>query len=82
MDRAELEAMREKVAEANGFSLYKQYGEEQAAHFLQVDISTLKRLRREGKVPYVNLGERLVRYLGLHIADMILGVHNATLRKD
>lgn len=72
--------LREKVAAANGFTLYKQYGESEAAHFLQVDVSTLKRWRREGKVPYVNLGERHVRYLGIMIADCMLGVHNAKIQ--
>jgi hypothetical protein len=75
-DRSELEAMREKVAEANGFQLYRQYGEDECAHILKVDPSTLKRWRREGKVPFVNYGQRKVRYLGLFIADMMLGLHN------
>jgi hypothetical protein len=66
--------MREAVAREYGFALYRQYGEEQCAHYLDVDLSTLKRWRREGRTPYVNLGERKVRYLGIHIADMLLGV--------
>jgi hypothetical protein len=65
--------MREKVAEEYGFSLYRLYGEAQAAHYLGVDLSTLKRRRNKGQVPHVRLGERQVRYLGLHVADMILG---------
>jgi hypothetical protein len=73
--REELEALREKVAVANGFALYRQYGESECAHFLKIDVTTLKRLRRDGKVPYVNLGERQVRYLGIFIADMMLGIH-------
>lgn len=74
MDRDELERMREKVAEANGFALYRQYGEEESAHFLKVDVSTLKRWRREGKTPYVNMGERKIRYMGYMIADILMGV--------
>jgi hypothetical protein len=75
VDRAELEAMREKVAAANGIVLYRLYNEAQAAHFLQCDITTVKRLRRAGRTPYVNLGERKIRYMGHHICDlMIFGV--------
>lgn len=74
LERAELERMREAVAKEYGFALYRQFGEEEAAHFLKVDISTLKGWRRDGKVPFVNMGERKVRYLGYMIADMLLGV--------
>ncbi len=73
MDRAERERMREEVAKEYGFKLYRQYGEAEAAVYLDVDISTLKRWRREGRTPYINLGERKVRYLGYMVADMILG---------
>lgn len=72
MDRDELQAMREGVAKEYGFSLYRRYSEPEAAHFLSVDVSTLKRWRRAGKTPAVNMGERQVRYLGLHIADMMI----------
>jgi predicted site-specific integrase-resolvase len=64
--------MREAVAKEYGFSLYRQYGEEQAAHILAVDHSTLKRWRAEGLTPYVRMGPRKVRYLGTHIADLLI----------
>jgi transposase-like protein len=66
------EMRREAVAKAYGFQLYHQYGEEEAAHFLRKDHSTLKRWRRKGMVRFVNMGDRGVRYLGFDIADMIL----------
>jgi hypothetical protein len=65
--------MREKVAEEYGFALYRQYGEEQAAHFMAIDLSTLKRRRAKGEVPHIRMGERQIRYLGIHIADVLLG---------
>ncbi|WP_442577886.1 hypothetical protein ACSBOB_20275 [Mesorhizobium sp. ASY16-5R] len=74
MDKKEIEMMREGLAKEYGFALYRQYGEAEAAHFLRVDLTTLMRWRRAGKTRCVNLGERKVRYLGIHIADMMLGV--------
>lgn len=68
----DVDAMREAVAKEYGFALYRRYSEPEAAHYLSVDLSTLKRWRRAGKTPFVNLGERQVRYLGVHIADMML----------
>ncbi len=79
--REELEVLREKVAKEYGFALYRQYSEEMAAHFLQVDISSIKRWRREGKTPFINLGQRKIRYLGIHIADMLLGVKNGEIQQ-
>jgi excisionase family DNA binding protein len=64
--------MREGVAAEYKITLFRQYGEEEAAHLLAVDLSTLKRWRREGRVPFVNLGERKVRYFGLHIVDILI----------
>lgn len=80
-ERSELEAMREKVAAANNFSLYKQYNEETAAHLLGCDLSTLKRWRREGIVPFVRYSPRKVRYLGVFIADLMLGLHNGEIQQ-
>lgn len=64
--------MREGVAKEHGLSLYRQYGEAEAAHFLRIDISTLRRWRRKGLTPFINMGERQIRYLGIHIADMLI----------
>lgn len=67
-------SIREAVAREHGITLYKQYSEPQAAHFLDVDLSTLKRWRRAGMVPFVNMGQRQLRYFGFMVCDiMILG---------
>jgi hypothetical protein len=68
----DLQMFREGVAKEHGISLFRQYAEAEAAHYLRVDVSTLKRWRRAGKTPARNLGERQVRYLGLDIVDMII----------
>lgn len=70
--RADKIALREAVAAEYGISLFKRYSEAEAANFLQIDHTTLKKMRRAGKVPYVALGERLIRYLGIDIVDLIL----------
>lgn len=67
----EVQQLREGVAMEYGIALYRRYSEPEAAHFLQIDLTTLKRMRRAGKVPYVALGERQIRYLGIHIVDLI-----------
>ena len=69
--------LREAVAIENGFSLYRQYSyrqysEKEAACFVRIDQSTLKRWRRKGLIPYVSFGTTGVRYLGVHVADLII----------
>jgi hypothetical protein len=66
------ERVREKVAAEHGFQLYKRYSEKQAADKIGCDYSTLKRKRRAGLVPFVDLGGGSVGYMGYHIADVIL----------
>lgn len=68
----EHQKMREMVALAYAFALYKQYAEKEAAGILSIDLSTLKRWRRKGLVQFVPFGDGGVRYLGIHIADIIL----------
>lgn len=63
--------MREAIAKEYGIRLFRQYSEPEAAAFLRKDLSTLKRMRRAAKVPFVSLGERQIRYLGIHIVDLI-----------
>jgi predicted site-specific integrase-resolvase len=66
------QAVREAIAKEYGISLYRQYGEEQAAHIVNIDKSTLKRWRRNGRTPFIALGPRKIRYFGYQIADMLI----------
>lgn len=68
----EQQAMREAIAKEYGITLYRHYGEDQAAHLINIDRSTLKRWRRNGKTQFVAFGPRKIRYLGIHIADMLI----------
>ncbi|WP_398469107.1 hypothetical protein [Tardiphaga sp.] len=75
--------MREQLAQHHGFQLLEAYGEEQAAAFLEVNLSWMKEMRAANKIPYVRYSERKIRYRGWMIADiMILGDRWADTQKD
>lgn len=64
---------REQIAIENGFALYRQYGEKEAAELLGISIATLRRYRKEGKIWFLNkAGKRLITYFGFQIADFLL----------
>lgn len=65
-------AMREAIAIEYGLTLYKHYSEDQAAHLINIDKSTLKRWRRDGRTQFIAFGPRKIRYFGYHIADMLM----------
>lgn len=67
----EVSKMREAIARERGIGLYAEYSEAEAAHRLGIDHSTLKVMRRQEKVPYVRFSARKIRYLGIHIVDLI-----------
>ena len=80
---AEVERVREGVATEYGIQLYKRYSEPEAAHFIGIDLTKLKQMRRDGKTPYVSLGPRSIRYLGIHIVDLIaFGEKWASIKKE
>lgn len=68
----ELMFMREGVAKQKGIQLFREYSEPEAAAFLGVNLKTLKEMRYAKRVASTSLGPRHVRYLGLHICDLIL----------
>ena len=64
--------MRDAIAKERGFRLYEQYTEQQAAFYLNIDQSTLKRWRLKKRIRYVPFGGG-VRYMGIMLADAICG---------
>src|SRR6266850_325350 len=74
------EKLREKIAAEHGILLYKRYSEKVAAEAIGLDYSTLKRKRRAGLLPFVDMGSGSVRYMGYQIADIIAFGVNA--RRD
>lgn len=64
--------MRERVALENGFKLYVNYSEQQAAGIFKVDYSTLKRWRKNGLIKWLRYGIDGVRYAGTEIADILI----------
>lgn len=75
------EKLREKIAEVHGILLYKRYSEKAAAVAIGLDYSTLKRKRRAGLLPFVNMGSGSVGYMGYQIADIIAFGVNAKGRR-
>ena len=54
-DEIRKEMLRERIAKENAFQLYKRYSEKHAADMIGCDYSTLKRKRRAGLVPFVDI---------------------------
>lgn len=80
INKEDLHRIRHNVAGSHGIDLYRQYKERAAASLLvspderqerSSDVSTLKRKRRAGKIPYVPLGDGSVAYLGIMLCDYI-----------
>ena len=80
IDKEELYWLRRDIAETHGINLFVRYTERAAAGLLsqpderregRVNVSTLKRKRRTGKIPHVPLGDGSVAYLGMMLADFI-----------
>lgn len=66
------EKMREKVAEAYGLSLYKQYTTKELARFVKIDLATAKRWKLKSLIPFVSMPSGGVRFFGYMIADIII----------
>jgi hypothetical protein len=68
--------LRRAVAAEYNISLLRQYREREAAAFWNVDVSTAKRWRREGLVPFIEMPHGTIKYFGFQIVDvLILGKH-------
>ena len=73
MEPERLKEMQEGIAAAKGVSLFREYTEAEAAEFLDLHVRTLAQMRREGRIGFVRKGPRNIRYLGVHVADFIIG---------
>ena len=80
IDKDHLRELRDSVARAYGIDPHRQYTERAAAALLvplderqtsKGDVSTLKRKRRAGKIPFVPLGDGSIAYLGMMLCDYI-----------
>ena len=69
----EYERLKAGIAAASGFDLYAQYSEAEAAEFLKIHPQTLKRIRIDGRIEYIRIGPRNILYLGVNIADFLIG---------
>jgi hypothetical protein len=66
------DALRQAIADGNGFELYCHYPEAQAAKVLKMHAVTLKKLRLDKQISHVRLGKRNVGYFGYQIADFFI----------
>ncbi len=62
----------DSIAAQEGISLYQRFTESAAADILQVSAQTLRRMRGSGKIAYIRVSERNIRYFGLHLCEYIL----------
>ncbi|MEM7004631.1 MAG: hypothetical protein AAF498_02035 [Pseudomonadota bacterium] len=68
----ELDALRSRIAEDNGLTLYKRYTEEEAAGFLGVHPQTLKKKRLAGQIDCIKVSKRKISYFGFHVANFLI----------
>ncbi|MEL6862077.1 MAG: hypothetical protein AAGL09_09090 [Pseudomonadota bacterium] len=69
----DMDSLREAIAKDNDIQLFKKYNETETAAFLDIHPRTLKENRLKGRIACIRLGPRTVRYLGIQIADYIIG---------
>ncbi|MEO1661075.1 MAG: hypothetical protein AAFR51_08815 [Pseudomonadota bacterium] len=72
-ENMDMNSLREAIAQDNGIQLFKKYNESEAAVFLDIHPRTLKENRLKGRIACIRLGPRTVRYLGIQIADYMIG---------
>ena len=68
----DIEALRSQIAAENGFLLYRQYKEPEAAEIIGIHPATLKKLRLAGKIGFIRKGKRAIAYFGFQIADHLI----------
>lgn len=68
----DLSKLRQAIADEYRIALFRHYREQDAAKFWDVDISTVKRWRREGRIPFIAMPNGGIKYLGLQIVDVLL----------
>lgn len=60
------------IAEEMGLALYQRFSEQQTAELLNISTDSLKRLREQQKIEFINLPET-PEYFGYHILEYLLG---------
>jgi len=67
-----LQKLRQAIAAEYEIALYRQYCERDAARFWSVDVSTVKRWRRQSQLPFIEMPNGGIKYFGFHIVDVLL----------
>ena len=80
MNKEDLDRLRVGIGAEYGINLHQQYKEREAARLLiapsqrpegHVDVSTLKRKRRNRKIAFVPRGDGSIAYVGMMLCDFI-----------
>jgi excisionase family DNA binding protein len=61
------------IAQEMGTPLYQRFSEKETAEKLGVSLPTLRRMRAEGKIAFLRIGDRKVEYFGFQIVEYLLG---------
>jgi excisionase family DNA binding protein len=61
------------IAQEMGTPLYRRFSEKDTAEKLGVSLPTLRRMRAEGKIAFLRIGDRKVEYFGFQIVEYLLG---------
>lgn len=69
-------------AEASGIEPYRRYNEPETAVLLDVSKPTLKRLRATGRISFVRISPRRIRFFGFQIAEYLLNALEAAPCRD
>ena len=67
---ARFDHLREMAKEIH-VPLYKRFTEAQACDMVGVSIQTLRRLRKTGRIAYVQVSERHIQYFGWQVLDYL-----------
>jgi len=68
----EITVVQKAVAEAQGFDAYTMYNESEAARFLNLSLSTLRRIRQRSQINFIQKGVRQIAYFGFHLSEYLL----------
>jgi len=62
----------EEIAKEMDIKLYRRFTESEASDILGLSIQTLRRIRSAGKISYLRVSERHVRFFGFQLCEYLL----------
>lgn len=62
----------ENIAKEMGITLYRRFTESEASDILGISTQTLRRIKSAGKISYLRVSERHVRFFGFQLCEYLL----------